>query len=162
MSRSDLSRRDFHQLSMAAFGGVIAGSLAGCGDGGNAGTTPAPAGGEDAASGTAAGGEAQQVSLLLEEPHICRGLNTCKNLGKSKDNACAGQGDCASVVSHTCAGENACKGQGGCGGKHGENACKGMGGCGVPLAHGWEGVRKKFEEAMAAAGKTFGPAPAAM
>ena len=154
MSRPDLNRRDFHQLSMAAFGGVIAGSLAGCREA----AQPAAAPGEGAAGGE----EAAAVSLLLVEPHVCRGLNTCKNLGKSKQNECAGQGDCATVAPHTCAGENECKGQGGCGGQHGENACKGMGGCGVPLAHGWEGVRKKFEDAMTAAGKTFSAAPAAM
>jgi hypothetical protein len=37
-----------------------------------------------------------------------------------------------------------------------------MGGCAVPLAHGWEDVRRKFEQAMQDAGKEVGPAPAAM
>lgn len=164
-----MNRRDFHQLSLAAFGGVIAGSLAGCEPKSETppaappSTTPlattegtAPATTEAAAPSA---GESQPVSLLIDEPHVCRGLNSCKGKGKGGDNACAGQGTCASVE-HTCGGSNDCKGQGGCGGKEGENACKGMGGCAVPLEHSWEETRARFEKAMQAAGKTFGPAPA--
>lgn len=169
MKRTELSRRDFARLTAAAFGGVVAGSMAGCGrsaDTDTAGGGAAPPAEGDAATGgaadtaTGAGAATEEVSLLIQEPHICRGLNTCEGKGKSGDNACAGQGTCASVE-HTCAGQNDCKGQGGCGGEHGTNACKGQGGCAVPLEHGWEAVRKKFEEAMQKAGKTFGDAPAA-
>ncbi|MCA9075132.1 MAG: hypothetical protein KDA93_08870 [Planctomycetaceae bacterium] len=167
MKRTEMNRRDFTRLTAAAFGGVVAGSMVGCGDSGT--TEPAPAGGDAAPAGggdaeggaAAADGASEEVSLLLEEPHVCRGLNTCMNKGASGENACAGQGTCASVAEHSCTGQNECKGQGGCGGKEGENSCKGEGGCGVPLEHGWEGVREKFEAAMKAAGKDFGAAPAA-
>jgi hypothetical protein len=172
MRRTDVTRREFQQLSAAAFGGVMAGALLGCQDSGTGGAAsssppeaapPAATGGETSPAGAPAGDAAASgVALLLDEPHVCRGLNTCKGKGKSGDNACAGQGTCASVVAHDCAGHNECKGQGGCGGQHGTNACKGMGGCGVPLAHGWEGVRSKFEQAMKDAGKEVGPAPAKM
>ncbi len=175
MKRTEMNRRDFTRLTAAAFGGVVAGSMVGCGK--TATDAPAPAGGGgDAApadaepadaegSGTTdagtAEGETETVSLMLEDPHVCRGLNTCMNKGASGENACAGQGTCATAAAHSCTGQNECKGQGGCGGEHGTNACKGMGGCGVPLEHGWEEVRAKFEEAMSAAGKEVGAAPAA-
>ena len=29
--------------------------------------------------------------LLTQEPNVCRGLNTCKNLAKGKKNDCAGR-----------------------------------------------------------------------
>ena len=167
MKRTEMNRRDFTRLTAAAFGGVVAGSMAGCGQsannttdsgagagGGEAGSVPS-----DSAGGDAAVEETETVSLMLEEPHVCRGLNTCMNKGASGENACAGQGTCATAAAHDCTGHNECKGLGGCGGEHGTNACKGMGGCGVPLEHGWEDVRKKFEEAMTAAGKEFGAAP---
>jgi hypothetical protein len=147
----DLNRRDFHQLTLAAFGGLMAGTLSGCPTG------PKPAAQNSEPAAAPAGDEV--TSLLLTEPHVCRGLNTCKNLGASKDNACAGQGTCASVVAHACGQQNECKGQGGCGERPGENDCKGQGLCHVPLEHAWEAGRKNFENAMKAAGKEFGPAP---
>lgn len=143
-NRSDLTRRDFAQLSVAAFAGVVVGT-----------------------SGLAAAADDKKAeeageSLLLQEPHVCRGLNTCKAQGVSKDNACGGQGKCATAEKHTCKGENACKGQGGCGEKPGENACKGNGDCAVPLQEKtWKKARANFEAAMNKAGKKFGPAPAA-
>ncbi|HWL08169.1 MAG TPA: hypothetical protein VNQ76_07190 [Planctomicrobium sp.] len=150
-----MNRRDFHQMALVAFGGVMAGSLAGCpptpqesGSTTSPPTTPAPVGQEE------------EVSLLLTEPHVCRGLNTCKNLGASKENECAGQGTCATVAAHACGSQNECKGQGGCGANPGENSCKGKGLCHVPLEHAWESGRKNFEAAMTDAGKKFGAAPA--
>ena len=71
--------------------------------------------------------------LLVANPHICRGLNQCKNQGKTKMNACAGQGACATAESHSCDGLNSCKGQGGCDGYPGQNQCKAQGACAVPL-----------------------------
>ncbi|WP_437223429.1 hypothetical protein SH661x_003215 [Planctomicrobium sp. SH661] len=155
---TNLNRRNFHQLAAAAFGGLISGSLAGCPGG-----TPEAGSTKNEPGGSAAHPEAagESVSLLLQEPHVCRGLNMCKNQGKSKENACAGQGTCASVADHGCAQQNECKGQGGCGANPGENACKGMGGCHIPLMdHAWDSARKNFEAAMKNAGKEVGPAPA--
>ncbi|HEX3999560.1 MAG TPA: hypothetical protein VHX65_13490 [Pirellulales bacterium] len=142
MNESNMNRRDFQKLTAAAFGGVVAGSVLG-------------------RSVLAAGDEAKS---LLEEPHVCRGLNTCKGKGGGAEkgkNACAGQGDCATVAKHDCKGENACKGQGGCGANPGENSCKGKGSCGVPMTGKmWDKARANFEAAMKKAGKKVGPAPA--
>lgn len=137
MSHSRLTRRDFGQLSAAAFGGLMLGS------------------------GVVRGAEDKEdKNPLLSEPHVCRGLNTCKNVGASKDNACAGMGQCATAKAHECAGMNECKGQGGCGAKAGQNSCKGKGECAVPLSEKtWKVARKNFEEAMKKAGKKFGEAP---
>ncbi|SFI00093.1 hypothetical protein [Planctomicrobium piriforme] len=145
----DLNRRDFHQFTLAAFGGMLAGSVVGC----------APQPEKPVVTPAPAGAAKDEVSLLMDEPHVCRGLNMCKNQGASKENACAGQGTCASVAAHSCGGMNECKGQGGCGSNPGENTCKGMGSCHVPLEHAWEAARKNFEAAMKAAGKEVGAAP---
>ncbi len=138
--RLDFTRRDFHKLTVAAFGGMVGGlSL----------SRSAEAFG---------GGE----SLLLKEPHVCCGLNTCKGKGASGDNECAGTGSCATSPHHSCKGEEGCAGQGGCGAKPGENGCKGQGSCAVPLKadHGApKRARANFEAAMTKAGKKFGPAP---
>lgn len=138
MNRSEMNRRDFQKLAVTAFGGIVAGT----------------------AAGRIAFG-AEEKSLMLSEPHVCRGLNTCKGMGKGKDNACAGQGGCALAAAHDCAGLNECKGQGGCDTSIGENKCKGMGKCHVPLKDDkWSKARKRFEEVMAKEGKKVGPAPA--
>ena len=105
-----MNRRDFQRLAAAAFGGAVIG-----------------VGMQSSLSAADAG------NPLLSDPHVCRGLNTCKGKGAGKTNACAGQGTCATAEKHTCHGDNACKGQGGCGAHPGENACKGKGSCNVPL-----------------------------
>jgi hypothetical protein len=160
MQRPELTRRDFHRMSMAALGGIVAGTAAGCA---KEPAAPAPGGGESAGTTAGTGAEtpvAADVNLLLEEPHVCRGLNTCKGKGKGGDNECAGRGACATADAHTCHYENKCKGQGGCGETAGRNACAGKGECAVPLAEDTRlKVRKAFEEAMQAAGKTVGEAP---
>ncbi len=143
MDESKMSRRDFQRLTAAAFGGVVGGSVL-------------------LRRGFAADDAAKS---LLDEPHVCRGLNTCKGKGgcgatKGK-NGCAGQGGCATAMKHTCKGDNACKGQGGCGENPGENSCKSKGSCAVPLSDkAWGKARANFEAAMKKAGKTVGPAPA--
>jgi hypothetical protein len=139
MAHSELNRRDFQRLTMAALGGALAG----------------------AETGLAADDKGkEETSPLLSDPHVCRGINTCKAKGADKKNACAGQGTCATAKAHSCHGDNECKGQGGCGAKPGENACKGKGECGVPLSAGtWKKARKRFEELMTKAGKKFGDAP---
>lgn len=158
MTNPDLNRRSFHRLTLAAFGGLMAGA-AGCGE------SKQPAA-EPVTAAPATGGDevvlsAEAEALILDEPHTCRGLNTCKELGRSKDNACAGLGTCASVADHACATRNECKGQGGCGQDPGMNACKGQGSCHIPLMDtAWETARKAFEAAMKKQGKTFGAAPA--
>ena len=146
MQPSNVSRRGFHKLTMAAFGGLVAGA-------------GASALGQDKEAGKPKVNV--DPALLLSEPHVCRGLNTCKGKGKGKgDNACAGQGACAAIAAHSCAGENACKGQGGCGGYPGQNTCKGKGHCAVPLsAKGWTLARVQFEQLMKDAGKKVGKAP---
>lgn len=137
MADSNVSRRRFSQLSAAAFGGLVLG-----------------------VNSAQAEDKKEAESLLLKEPHVCRGLNTCKGVGASKDNSCAGMGQCATAKAHECKGMNECKGQGGCGAKPGENACKTMGECAVPLSEkAWKTARKNFETAMTKAGKKFGDAP---
>ena len=137
MDRPEPNRRDFHKLTMAALGGLVA--------------------------GTAVGAEKKEESSdkpWFREPHVCRGLNTCKNKGKGADNACAGQGHCATARAHTCHAKNDCKGQGGCGETAGENSCRGQGECAVPLRPNvWKKARKHYEAAWTKAGKKFGPAP---
>lgn len=165
MSQDELNRRDFHRLSMAAFGGALAGAMAGCGE-----EKPPPA----APGGTGAGAtrlqptgpekavDEQQVASTGQE-HGCRGLNACKNQGASGENDCAGQGTCATKSwHHSCGGVNACKGQGGCGSKPLQNDCKQKGSCHIPLMEdAWETARKNFVEKMEQEGKQVGEAPPA-
>ena len=115
MDSQNLNRRSFAKLAAAALGGMLVGAKVGLAAGGK----------KDA-----------EKPLMSQEPHICRGLNTCKGKGKGGENACAGAGECASAPAHTCAGSNDCAGLGGCNAKidaPGENKCKGMGGCHVPI-----------------------------
>ncbi len=151
MNEPILNRRALHRLALAAFGGLAAG-VVGC----TGGQTPtsAPASNKDK--------DADATPRLLQDPHVCRGINTCKNKGKKgTTNDCAGQAHCATVAAHDCNGMNDCKGQGGCGETPGQNECKGKGGCEVPLSDKtWPKARKRFEELMAKAGKKFGDAPA--
>ena len=144
MENSELNRRDFQRLTMAALGGLMAG----------AGMQPNLVLAAD-----------DKPKSMLDEPHVCRGLNGCKNKGgcggTAGKNDCAGQGGCATAEKHECGGSNACKGQGGCGANPGENACKTKGACAVPLTHAgaWEKARMHFEAAAKKAGKKIGPAP---
>ena len=146
MSDPTMNRRDLTRLALAAAGGLIAGAVAGCGGG----KTRDKDKGKD-----------PDVPALLQDPHVCRGINTCKNKGKKgTTNECAGQAHCATVAAHDCNGMNDCKGQGGCGEHPGENECKGKGGCEVPLSDKtWPRARKRYEELMTKAGKKFSNAP---
>lgn len=149
-SRPD--RREFHKLTAAALGGLMAGGLVGCGK-----SDPKKT---DAAGKDKDKGKEVAENPLLSEPHACKGLNTCKGKGMGGENMCAGQGACATAKKHECKGMNECKGQGGCGEKVSQNACKGMGECAVPLkAETWKKARAKFEELMKQKGKEVGPAP---
>jgi hypothetical protein len=133
MKKEDVSRRDFGKLTLAAFGGVLAGSVLG------------------------AGSLFADQHAEKKEAHACCGLNGCKGQGAGGDNECAGMGKCSTTEAHGCAGSNACKNQGG----EGVNDCKGKGGCSVPIkGDAWTKARANFEGAMKKADKKFGPAPA--
>jgi hypothetical protein len=136
---TDLSRRDFGKLALAALAGISAGATSALAD--------------DKKS-------AAEKSPLLNDPHVCRGLNTCKGKGADKKNSCAGTGQCATAAQHGCGSQNQCKGQGGCGSRPGENTCKEQGECSVPLhSSAWKKARARYEELMKASGKKFGKAP---
>lgn len=145
-----LTRRQLTRLALAALGGLAVGC------GGKSSTDDTPPAPTPSPDGTPAG------HPILSDPHICRGINTCKNKGKKgTTNECAGAAHCATAAAHDCNGQNECRGQGGCGEHPGENECKGKGACEVPLSDKtWPKARKKFEEVMTAAGKKFGPPPA--
>jgi hypothetical protein len=139
---SELSRRDFAKLTLAAFTGLSAGAGA-------------------AATAMASGYNRRTVvNPLLTDPHICRGLNTCRGKGVDRRNRCAGTGTCATARYHECKGHNDCRGQGGCGAQPGENQCRGWGACDVPLRPGtWVTARKRFEQLMIAQKRSFGVPP---
>ena len=140
MSGATINRRGVIRLAMAALGGLVTGAMAGCADKPKGETKP-PGGNPSAAGGDEA------ANVLLGDPHVCRGINQCKNKGKKDTmNECAGQATCATVAAHDC---------------NGMNDCKGKGGCHVPLMDGaWDTARKAFEFAMNKNGKEFGKAPA--
>jgi hypothetical protein len=151
MDNNDLNRRDFQRLAVAALGGLVAGAgLAHADDKKD----------KDKDDKKEPKPKDEKKNPLLQEPHVCRGLNTCKGLGKGLKNDCAGTSACATAKAHTCGGENDCRGLGGCGEMPGENACKTKGKCHVPLEDkAWEKARKRFEEVMKKEGKKFGEAP---
>lgn len=137
--RANLDRRKFNQLTAAAFGGLAAGALLGCRS-------------EPDAVAKAEG---------TGDVHLCRGLNDCKGQGKGGDNACRGQGVCATAKEHACGGMNECKGLGGCGATAGMNECKGQGGCHVPLMDSaWESIRTRLETEWKEKDLAFGEPPA--
>ena len=153
MDSQDLNRRAFGKLAAAALGGLLAGAGLGV-----AADKDKPADAPKAKD--------KDKPLMSQEPHICRGLNTCKGKGKGTKNDCAGQGDCATAKAHTCAGDNDCAGLGGCNAdvnKPGENACKGKGGCHVPIKESktWAKARESFVADMKKAfpDKKIGDAP---
>src|SRR4051812_19684615 len=179
MNRDQLSRRQFHRLSAAALGGLVAGAAIGCGEEKTAPVTKTKDGGGDAplaktsaqnapaeknADGkTAPGKTAPDKTAVVATAvamHACRGLNECKGQGKDGKNVCAGQGTCF-TTKHECSGQNDCKYQGGCGGTMGTNDCKGKGGCGhLPIPNSaWGKARESFEARMKQAGKMVGQAP---
>ncbi|MBI4558690.1 MAG: hypothetical protein HY706_14005 [Candidatus Hydrogenedentes bacterium] len=146
MLERSVSRRNFSKLTLAAAAGMVAGS-----------STALAAEG----SGTKKKEFPVDPALLLQDPNVCRGLNSCKGKGKG-EHACAGQGACATVDAHSCNGTNQCKGQGGCGGYPGQNSCKEQGHCAVPLSKdSWALARKQFEHLMKDLDKKFGAASAA-
>ncbi len=161
MKEPTLTRRDLTRLALAALGGLASGAVIGCGPGTTSGKPPDKPVADDKSKDQPA---AAETPLLLQDKHVCRGINTCTNKGKKgTTNSCAGQGHCATAAAHSCQGMNDCKGQGGCDGKKspGENECKGKGNCEVPLTKKtWPLARARFEELMKKAGKKFSDAPA--
>src|SRR5262249_5041589 len=128
MNDKTFDRRAMLRLALAALGGLTAGAIAGCGGGST--TQSQPEADKDKKDK-----DPDTLPRLLQDPHVCRGINTCKNKGKKNTtNEYAGQAHCATVKAHDCNGMNDCKGQGGCGEHPGENECKGKGGCEVPLS----------------------------
>jgi len=157
MTNDELDRRDFNKITMAIMSGMMAGTIVGCDDA----PKPAPSASKTDEKNTATTSLTAEEQLIIDEPHVCRGLNSCKGLGRSKENDCAGLGTCASMADATCGGSNKCKGQGGCGELPGMNSCEGKGGCHIPLMDGaWEKARAAFEASMTKSGKKFGAAPA--
>jgi hypothetical protein len=173
---SDLPRRDFHQLALSAMAGVMAGLATP-----QASAQPIPQPLSQQVPPAApqpqpvqrlprrAAGKTKpkdESNPLLFEPHVCRGLNTCKGLGVDQQNACAGRGSCATAPHHECAGHNDCRGLGACNqgdpnmgqepDSPGENTCKGHGGCQVPLKIAtdakhrqlWDHARLRFKALM--------------
>lgn len=148
MSQDRVSRRNFSKLSVAAFGGLFAGAAG-------------PAARADHHEDDEDAKVVVDPAILLEEPNVCRGLNTCADKGRG-NHECAGMGSCATVEAHSCAGTNDCKGQGGCGGYPGQNTCEGKGHCAVPLKDSvWEIARKQFEHLHKDMDKKVGSAPSA-
>src|SRR5436190_16973134 len=146
MAERSLDRRDFHKLTTAALGGLATGAMLGCNrpGGGKAGASPAG-----------------DTAVAKADIHLCRGMNECKGHGKGGENACRGQGACATAKEHSCGGQNECKGLGGCGETVGSNECKTHGGCHVPLMDdAWATLRKKKEHQWAEKKVEAGQAPA--
>jgi hypothetical protein len=134
---NDLNRRDFARLTLAALAGLTAG---------------APA--------MSAYDPRRNENPLLSDPHVCRGLNTCRGKGADHRNRCAGTGVCATARYHPCKMHNDCRGQGGCGDSPGENQCRGWGACDVPLKPRlWVKARRRFEELMKQRRRQFGVPP---
>jgi len=170
-----VTRRDVGRLTAAAVGGLLAGvelrgltrekqAAPAAGGGTGAGDTnggPPPAANPQAIQEIdAKAPPGIKPSLLLEEPHTCCGLNTCKGKARDGKNECAGRGACASAKAHGCQAQNHCKGQGGCGEYPGQNACAGKGACAVPMKREtWDKARKRFEELTKLAGKAVGGPP---
>jgi hypothetical protein len=115
----------------------------------------------------------------IVELHGCMGLNACKGHDRFGDNACAGQGFCATVY-HTCHTLNDCRGQGGCGlygdaeqqSNPGANDCSWQGSCSTPInaerfitfgphinEKVWQRARTLFEDRMTKTKRQFGPSP---
>ncbi len=131
----EFCRRAFAKLTVAALAGLAAGSHA-----------------------VAAQNDRTAVrDPLLSDPHICRGLNTCRGKDVTGRNQCAGTGTCATARYHPCKGHNDCRGQGGCGDAPGVNECRGWGACDVPLKpRVWSVARQHFEKVMKQQRRRFG------
>ncbi len=149
MASHEMTRRHFASLTMAA----LAGAAMGCS---KSKETPVAQGPKPELLK-----DVVSDHLLLQEPHVCRGLNACRGLARGGKNNCAGEGTCATAKAHGCGGRNACKGQGGCGSNPGQNDCKGQGACGVPITMNpaWDKARKALEELAKSHGFELGPAP---
>jgi len=148
MTDKQVSRRNFSKLATAAVGGILVASR---GVGAQ----------EKEGSDTKKAAFPVDAALLLQDPNVCRGLNSCEAKGKG-DHKCAGQSACSTVAKHSCNGMNECKGQGGCGQYPGQNTCKEHGHCAVPLSkETWSIARKQFEQLMKDTGQKIGAAPKA-
>ena len=84
------SRRQFHQLALAALSGTMAGGILGCSREQQQ-KTPEKNPADSAPEPAAAAKTYDEQLLLVGDPHVCRGLNECKDQGKTKMNDSAGQ-----------------------------------------------------------------------
>lgn len=164
MKQDELNRRDFNRLTMAAFGGVVAGSMVGCGGKTETEETIQTPTGDTGQTPEGDNGEKSNLAAVpnswQDDKHICRGLNACKGLGVDGSGDKPGTGACATYAAHSCHGENDCKYQGGCGESVGQNDCSAKGECAVPLSDdSWKKARASYEKAMKTASKEFGDAP---
>lgn len=121
----------------------------------------------------------EDTPIIVNELHLCMGLNSCKATGYSGTNNCAGMGDCA-TINHPCHTLNECKGQGGCGlfGTTEEfcfpsqNNCRYQGSCGSPILSSrfvtqgpnkghsvWQLARQRFEALRAGTNPPVGTPP---
>ena len=138
MKKDNVSRRDFGKLALAAFGGVVAGSVLG---------------------GSLLSADEMKKEAAKADAHACCGLNACKGQGKGGDNDCAGQGKCSTTEAHGCAGRQRLQEPG----RRGHQRLQGTG-----ELHGAhqgrrleEGARQTTRPSMTKAGKKFGPPPRA-
>ena len=145
MVRSNLTRRDFNKLAAAAFGGVVTGTMIGCGDKKDDDKKDAAKGSDTKDTGDG-GTPETNLAHLVDGKNVCRGLNICKTNGKGTHD-CAGTSSCHNLTAdQSCGGDNECHGQGGCKGTAGINACETKGQCHVPLnPDAWAKTRKLFE-----------------
>ncbi len=155
MNKDSVNRRDFHKLTVAAMGGMMAGSFVGCtGKSEKSGDKSGSNASGKSGSENADNGKENTALAAWTGEHVCRGLNACKGQGKGKTNDCAGLGECATVEAHDCGPKNTCKNLGGCGETAASNECKAKGNCHVPLMEsGWQTAYKKFKADMEKAGK---------
>src|ERR1700710_441821 len=71
----NVSRRDFGKLAVAAFGGVVAGSMLG--------------------SKLLSADDMKKPAAAKADDHACCGSNACKGQGGTADNSCKGKGSCS-------------------------------------------------------------------
>jgi len=127
MDPQELNRRDFHRLTMAAVGGVLAGTVAGCG--GEDKPAPPP---KAHPQRPPTPNRPSRLNRRARKSPRSRGIRTraadstpARIKGPLARTTVPGNGVCATKAwHHSCGGQNDCKGQGGCGETATMNDCK--------------------------------------